>query len=142
MECDRNMAYLNQKARIELPEEWAEHVRGARQRPKPFNVIKCSQDAFKGWTAFLKPFYKKTCHFPIKPVREFRVQKEHPRLMFYRNFNNCPWASSVVNTPVSFRSMKAVNEDEFKLPGLAYKERLPISTAKYNDLQSSSGKTI
>lgn len=136
MECDRNMAYLNQKARIELPEEWAEHVRGARQRPKPFNVIECSQDAFKGWTAFLKPFYKKTCPFPIRPVREFRVQKEHPRLMFYRNFNNCPWASSVVNTPVSFRSMKAVNEGEFKLPGLAYKERLPISTAKYNDLQS------
>ena len=56
--------------------------------------------------------------------------------MFYINFNNCPWASSVVNTPVSFRSMKAVNEGEFKLPGLAYKERLPISTAKYNDLQS------
>uniref|UniRef100_A0A2A4K6G5 Uncharacterized protein n=1 Tax=Heliothis virescens TaxID=7102 RepID=A0A2A4K6G5_HELVI len=136
MECDRNMAYLNQKTRIELPEEWAEHVRGARQRPKPFNVIECSQDAFKGWTTFLKPFYKKTCPFPIRPMREFRVQKEHPRLMFYRNFNNSPWESSVVNTPVSFRSMKAVNEGEFKLPGLAYKEKLPISTAKYNDLQS------
>ena len=64
MECDRNMAHFNQMARIELPEEWAEHVRGARQKPKPFNVIECSKDAFKGWTTFLKSFYKKLVLLP------------------------------------------------------------------------------
>ncbi|KAK9874396.1 hypothetical protein WA026_002743 [Henosepilachna vigintioctopunctata] len=90
MECDRNMAYLNQKTRIELPEEWAEYARGARQRPNPFNVIECSQDEFKSWTAFLKPFYKSKCPFPIRLVREFRVQKEYQHLMVYRNFNNSP----------------------------------------------------
>ncbi|KAK9882259.1 hypothetical protein WA026_020365 [Henosepilachna vigintioctopunctata] len=79
MECDRNMAYLNQKTRIELTEEWAKHVRGARPRPNPFNVIKSN------------------CPFSIRPV--------------------------------------CINEEEFKLPGLAYRDKLPISTAKYNDLQ-------
>ncbi|CAH2107670.1 unnamed protein product [Euphydryas editha] len=67
---------------------------------------------------------------------EFRIRKEHPRLMFYLNFSYSQWESSVVNTPASFRSMKAgVDDGEFKLPGLAYKDKLPISRAKYNDLQ-------
>ncbi|KAK9871753.1 hypothetical protein WA026_014208 [Henosepilachna vigintioctopunctata] len=130
MEYDRNMAYLNQKTRIELPEEWAEHVRGARQRPNRSNNIECSLDAFKNWAAFLKPFYKSNCLFPIRPMHEFRVQREHPRFMFHRNFNSSPWESSVINTPASLRSMKAgINEGVFKSPGLAYRDKPSISTA-------------
>ncbi|CAH2101147.1 unnamed protein product [Euphydryas editha] len=98
MECDRNMAFINQKARIGLPEEWAEHKREARQMPKPFNGIECSQDALKDWTA---------C--------EFSIQKEHPRLLFYRNFSYSQRELSVVNTPFSFQSMReGVNDGEFK----------------------------
>ncbi|KAK9873854.1 hypothetical protein WA026_002211 [Henosepilachna vigintioctopunctata] len=58
------------------------------------------------------------------------------QLSYFINFNNSPWESSVINTPASLRSMKAgIVEGEFESPGLAYKDKLPISTAKYNDLQ-------
>lgn len=83
--------------------------------------------------SIFKSFYKKTCPFPTRPVRELDIQKAHPRLD--RNFSSSHWESTVVNTPTSFKSMKAgVGKEEFKLPDVAYESKLAISTAKYKDL--------
>ena len=65
LECDKNMGLINQKARLETPDDWCNHI---RKNPKPFVVVKCSQDMFKGFTAFLKPLYKPTCPFPTRPM--------------------------------------------------------------------------
>ncbi|KAK9872326.1 hypothetical protein WA026_017141 [Henosepilachna vigintioctopunctata] len=112
------MAYLNQKTRIELPEKWAEHVSRARQRPNSFNVIECSQDAFKNWTTFLNQFTEAIVLFPL----DLCVNVE-----YRKNIN----ASCF--TKILIIVINSINEEEFKLPGLAYKDKRPISTAEYYD---------
>lgn len=48
LECDKDMAAINQKSNIDLPGEWWEIFRSARTSPLPYNVVECEQRMF--WT--------------------------------------------------------------------------------------------
>lgn len=72
MECDRNLAFINQKTKIQLPSEWASHIIDSRK----------SNNDFKSWTNFLKPFYKMKCPFPSRPIQKFGVSNKYERLIF------------------------------------------------------------
>ncbi|GFR71830.1 envelope glycoprotein D [Elysia marginata] len=47
LECDRDLALVNQKADIDLPHQWHQVIESARVKPSPYSVISCKQDMFK-----------------------------------------------------------------------------------------------
>ena len=46
MECDKNMAHVNQKSKVEVPGEWCSVFEAARKKPSPLHVIKITNDSF------------------------------------------------------------------------------------------------
>lgn len=143
LECDKNMALINQKAPCETPDDWRKVVAESRLKPTPFRVIDVDQPLVRSWTRFLAPKYKKTCPFLSRPIREIRVEITHPRLIFYRDSYNGHWTSSVMLVAKRRRVNSSSCEDipnsgEFILPDQAYKDILPISKAKFLDIQSLS----
>lgn len=142
LECDRNMGCINQKSPCETPDEWVKVIREARQKPCPFHVIEVDQPLVRKWTTFLSPMYKKTCPFLSRPIREIRVEKDHPRLIFHREHYNASWTSSILMAPKkkskSHNDSHSVSNSEFVLPDQSYKESLPVSKAKFMDIQALS----
>ncbi|CAG5048558.1 unnamed protein product [Parnassius apollo] len=143
LECDKNMALINQKAPYETPEDWRKVVSESRLKPSPFRVIDVDQPLVRSWTKFLSPKYKKTCPFLSTPISEIRVDISHPRLIFYRDSYNGQWTSSVMLDAKRKRANStpcadASHSTEFILPDQAYKDILPISKAKFLDVQSLS----
>lgn len=140
LECDRNMGCINQKSPCETPDEWVKVIREARQKPCPFNVIEVDQPLVRKWTTFLSPMYKKTCPFLSRPIREIRVKKDHPRLIFHREHYNSSWTSSILMAPK--KKLKFHNDShsagEFVLPDQSYEDSLPVSKAKFMDIQALS----
>ncbi|CAF4833055.1 unnamed protein product [Pieris macdunnoughi] len=142
LECDKNMALINQKAPCETTDDWRKVVSESRLKPTPFRVIDVDRPLVRSWTKFLAPKYKKTCPFLSRPIREIRVEITHPRLIFYRDSYIGHWTSSAmldakrrVNTS---SGEDFPNSGEFTLPDQAYKDILPISKAKFLDIQSLS----
>lgn len=142
LECDRNMGCINQKSPCETPDDWVKVIREARKKPYPFHVIKVDQPLVRKWTTFLSPKYKKTCPFLSRPIREIKVEKDHPRLLFHRDHYNSAWTSSVVMGPKkklkSRNDSHTVVDSEVVLPEQAYNESLPVSKAKFMDIQALS----
>lgn len=131
MECDRNMALINQKAHIELPSEWADQVAVARSKPSPFIVEQCQQDLFRNWADYFKPMFKPKCPIPTRSIKEIRVHREKPKLIFHRDSYNGAWVSNVITNNRYIGPILQVNE--FTHPQKLYQSLLPISAAKYND---------
>lgn len=73
MENEKNMGLINSKARAELPEDWAEIIRCARQRPFPFDVVEVNKSFFKCWTQHLHQMYAKKSSFPSRPIKKFKI---------------------------------------------------------------------
>lgn len=136
MECDRNMALVNQRLVAEMPKDWTEHLRTVRQKPSPFVVEDCDQSKFRNWSEFFKRTFKQKCPFPTRPIREFQVNQNQPQLMFYRETYNGPWNSAVVTLPHK-KQKKAINLSigEFEFPDKLYHSRLPLSALKFQNLQ-------
>ncbi|CAF4947831.1 unnamed protein product [Pieris macdunnoughi] len=132
--CDRNMVLLNQRTRAEIPSDWADHIAQARRVPSPFIVEECEQNLFRNWTLHFKP--KPKCPFASRPIRELRVHDSYPHLIYHRDSYNGPWLSSVVANK-KYKAPKCT-ETEFIHPTSLYEKLIPISEAKYKDLQDLS----
>lgn len=131
MECDRNMALINQKSHIELPSEWADQIAVARSKPSPFLVEQCEQDLFRNWADYFKPMFKPKCPIPIRSIREIRVHIEKPKLIFHRDSYNGAWVSNVITN--NRYKAPILQANEFTHPQKLYDSLLPISAAKYKD---------
>ena len=90
----------------------------------------------------------------IRPIRELKIEVNHPRLMYYRDSYNGAFASSfIVPNPTKKTSQKAsmkkrqatrpstilsaapeLKSNEFYFPERAYTKRIKISAEKYKDL--------
>lgn len=129
MENDKNMGIINQKARVETVKELCDLVKFSRKKPSPFVVEHLSEDnqnIFQKWTEHLNKFYKKKATFPIQPIRQFQVSKEHPRLIKYRNTYNGTWTSAVVSDrkPIVLKHLERNNQ--FLLPEISYTGKLKL----------------
>lgn len=52
MECDRDMALINQKAHCELPDDWNRVIGESRENPSAYKVFPCTQEIFHNYTDF------------------------------------------------------------------------------------------
>lgn len=153
MECDKDFGLINQKIHAELPNDWYDHFKSARAKPMPFEVVEAKQDHFRNWTSFLKTRYRRQCPFPTRPIRELKILRQHPQLIYFRDTYNGMWQSSPL-TDRKFQPNKLLKAGEFELPDLlfdgefrvwqkclnSYREfkivgPLPLSYAKWKDLQ-------
>lgn len=122
MECDKDFGLIQQKSRVELPNEWAEVFRAARVKPNPFDVMEVTFDFFKCWTTHFSTLpYKHKCPMKVRPIRELKVVKEHPRLVYHRSTWNGIWETAVLIEPKKKRGINTLANNEFKLPGQLYK---------------------
>ncbi|GFO32144.1 voltage-dependent calcium channel unc-36 [Plakobranchus ocellatus] len=68
MECDREMVCINQKTRVEVPEQWLQLFETSRSNPSLFQVIHMKE--FLSITNNLKPLYRATCPIQTRPLRK------------------------------------------------------------------------
>lgn len=99
MECDKDMGILNGKFRAEIPDDWCKHIEAARLRPTPFLVEEVDRCLIRNWKDFLSSMYVKKCPFATRPIRQLKITKEHPRLVFHRDTYNGLWNSSAIVPP-------------------------------------------
>lgn len=76
MECDKDFGLVNQKARVEMSNEWIDVFKTAREEPFPFDLVEVTQDMFRTWTEHLSPLNKPKCSFKSGPVREVKIEKQ------------------------------------------------------------------
>lgn len=76
LECDKNMALINQKTPCEIPDDWRDEIRKSRSKPEPFHVIDCKQNIFHTWNDHLSQYFAKTCPFQTRPIRELKISKD------------------------------------------------------------------
>ncbi|GBP39133.1 hypothetical protein EVAR_27093_1 [Eumeta japonica] len=125
------MALINQKAHIELPSEWADQIAVARSKPSPFIVEQCKQDLFRNWADYFKHMFKPKCPIPTHSIKEIRVHREKPKLIFHRDSYNGAWVSNVI-TNNRYKG-PILQANQFTHPQKLYDSLLPISAAKYDD---------
>jgi hypothetical protein len=145
MECDRDMALINQKARAEVPDDWVRVFATARERPTPFNVMQCNQDLFCKHGEFLSEFYKSKCPVPTRDIRELVFKRSVP-VMYYRMAYNGMMSSSVITVTKQTTATKKgrkgskkndTNQNQAK-PQQLYCGPLPLKKAKFADIQALS----
>lgn len=121
LECDRNMANVNQSKWIELPSDWFDEFISSRAKPSPFVVIEVDNSLVRKWTEHFDQLYSKKCPFKSRPIREFVVERKHPRLMQHRSTFNGHWDGDVVNKSGSVpREEDLLSQGEFLLPDPVY----------------------
>lgn len=125
LECDKNFGLINQKTKVELPEEWCEVFRTSRNKPSPFNVEQVNQTYFRSWTTFFSKRYKRICPFPSRPIRELKIVKKHPGLILHRDTYNGMWETTAVTNP-KFRMKNKIDDGEFELPDHSYNGNINI----------------
>lgn len=130
LECDRDMALVNQKAKVEVPDDWKLVYTSARRNPSPYHVVTMTGTAFLNIASHIKSHYKTACPVQTRPLKEVTFSKAHPQLIQYRDSWNGPFLSSHIIKQTG-QKQRAVQT------GLAslYRERLPIKKAKFDDLQ-------
>ncbi|XP_069697073.1 uncharacterized protein [Periplaneta americana] len=70
------------------------------------------------------------------PLKELKVEAEHPRLVIHREMYNAAWVSTSGRGRRSDRNpVPELEPNEFIHPPRAYEGLLPISEEKFNDLQ-------
>lgn len=117
MECDKDFALVNQKTRAETPEDWILAFESSRNKPSPFKTENVNHNFFHQWDTLLNKIYKKTCPFATRPVKELRLSKENPRLLYYRTTFNGSWQS----VDIVGKSLKlGDNTGEFEMPKFSY----------------------
>ncbi|XP_072401358.1 uncharacterized protein [Diabrotica undecimpunctata] len=134
LECDRDMALVCQKTKAEVPQDWITEIRTCRTKPTPFQVIEVDQPMIRDWSTLLDCYYKKKCPFASRPIREFKISEDHPRIVEHRSSYNGHWESSVIREPIKDLT-EVYPKGQFELPQKLYNALLPISDAKFKDLQ-------
>lgn len=135
MECDRNMALVNQRHLAQIPKDWTQHLRTIRQKPSPFVVEECDQDIFRNWSDFFKSAFKPKCPFASRPIKELKIEQDQAHLIFYRDTYNGAFTSCVITLPRGKRNITKLLPGEFEFPSKLYYDRIPIPLPKFKDLQ-------
>ena len=130
MERDRDMSHVNQKTKAQIPSDWEDAIRTAKKNPAPYNVISMDKGMFLKFTEGLKPKFRATCPIPTRPVRELRIDENQPQVFLHRDKWIGPFLTAVV-----VRGRRKNTPDPDVLLTCAYKGRLPLSKAKFQDLQ-------
>lgn len=125
LECDKNMGLINQKIRAEVPSDWIAAFQQARMKPSPFIVEECSQTMFRKWKEHLDGIYKKKAPFATRPIREYKVSHEHPRLASFRPSYNGYWETAEIRNRSKIG--RNLREGEFLLPEYCYEGRYYFS---------------
>lgn len=107
LECDTNMGLINQKSSMETPSGWRTVIAGARHNSSPFVVVNCQQSMFKQFTKYLKPGYKPVCPFQTRPIKEFRVEKGQPNLVYLRDNFIGAWTGEILEKTLLLRKGKS-----------------------------------
>lgn len=121
LECDRNMASINQKKWVELPQDWIDEIESARAKPSPFHVVEVEREFIRDWSACLDELYVKKCPFPSRPVRELVAIRQHPRFLKHRSTFHGHWDAHVINDPKTLPKDQPLTQGEFFLPDCAHK---------------------
>lgn len=129
LESDKDFGLINQRTKVEVPEQWNEVFQAARAKPQPFEVRKCNQDLFCAWSKFLQKFYRKTCPFATRPVRELQFSEDHPCTIAVREtaYNAAPTTFVIAARNVKF--------DSDSSPDALYSTLIPLPKKKYDQLQ-------
>lgn len=136
LECDKDMGLIKTKTVTEIPQDWVGVFRSARVKPEPFTVIEVDDGMIRDWSSFLEEFYIKKCPISTRPIRELKVEADHPRLVIHRELYNAAWISTVVRRKRSDRSLvPELEHNEFLYPPRVYNGLLPLSEEKFKDLQ-------
>lgn len=98
-ECDRNMGRIKFNFWADIPSEWANHFREARQNPSPFVVEEISYSFWRDWKNFLELTYAKKIPVLIRPMKEIKVAHSAERLLYFRNNYSGHWDSVVITLP-------------------------------------------
>ncbi|XP_022204396.1 uncharacterized protein LOC111049285 [Nilaparvata lugens] len=130
LECDKQMGLINSKFGAELPCDWVDHFREARQNPRPFEVEEVDHTFWHEWSNFLGLTYKKKLTVPTRPIKELKITEEAERLLYYRHNYNGPWYNVVITLP----QRKRFCVEKTTLPTASYKGKLPIQQEKYADI--------
>ena len=128
LECDKDFGLINQKSLVKVPAQWIEVFRTARTKPMPFEVYDCQQIFFYSWSAFLRFYFRKTCPFATRPVREMQFTRNHPRTVAVRE---TAYNAALIQFVILLRD---TNWDGYALPDPLYRSLLPIPKKKYDQL--------
>ncbi|XP_022207917.1 uncharacterized protein LOC111064490 [Nilaparvata lugens] len=129
-ECDRNMGCVKSNFWADLPSEWADHIRDARQNPSPFIVEEIDYTFWREWTTFFQQTYSKKIPVLIRAMREIKVTQTSDRLLHFRNNYSGHWDNVVITKP----KRKRFHVEQSTLPEFSYTGKLPISMEKYKDI--------
>jgi len=152
MECDKNMALINQRYPAETPSDWRDAISSARVNPSPYNVIECDREMFKAWGSALNEIYVKKFPAPVRPIREMKFVATQTQTVSHRDTYNGLYSSTVivkkekvlVDTSSSSkkkakRASKKKKTVPVKLkvvePNNLHQEPIPLTSEKYKDLQ-------
>lgn len=122
---------------VNTPTEWSFLCQLARKTPKPYKVITLHHDSFIDWTS-LANHNKDTARYHTvtgdvvewRKIKWFRYTKQTPNSIFFKyEYDDTDFQEINIKKSVG-RPQHLSAED---LPK-AYKNRLPISWVKYNDL--------
>lgn len=126
METDKDMGNINQKAHIETPAQWADHIAESRNKPAPFKVFVCDQVIFKSWTDYLTPKYKKKCPFKTRPIKEIKFSSSNEDILLRSTYNGL-WESFLIKVDKEDVQLRRVLKQ-------LYNTLIPLAKAKYSDL--------
>lgn len=129
LECDKDFGLIKQKSVVEVPSQWVNVFKEARIKPAPFEVICCTQEMFLAWTSFLLPFFRKTCLFPTRPVKEIQISNNHPRTIAVKE---AAYNVAATHYVLCGRNLKLPSDS---LPRQSYSRLIPIPKKKYDQLQ-------
>lgn len=133
MEPDKDMGLIKQNVRLELPEDWIQHIADSRSKPSSFKVFHCNQDIFKDWQDYLLQFgYKAKAPFLTRPIKEMKMHSSNRRTVEARVSYNGPWSSYIVKCQLS-SSLR--QQALMSSPAVSHTSPVKISKEKYNDLQ-------
>ena len=76
MECDSDMALVNQKVLAEIPERWMEEFCSCCKKPSPSEIIKMELNRFLNISEHIKPYYKASC-----PIHEIIFSQDFPHML-------------------------------------------------------------
>lgn len=96
MECDKNMALINQRCPAETPGDWRDAISSARVNPSPYDVVECTTDMFKGWGSALETNYCKKFAAKTRPIKQIKFVATQTQTVSHRDTYNGPFYSTVI----------------------------------------------
>ena len=95
MECDKNVALINNKTPAETPRDWREAIANARVKPSPFQLVECTNDLFKQWGKALTGNYSKKFSAETRPIRQLIFKAENTQTVQHCDSYNGGFSSAV-----------------------------------------------